>query len=150
MARKIIAILIFVSSLVALSLAFILFVAPNSKTSESIDKIWNPHSVEKPFYTSIGGGVDMGQEQREALKRRQDKQSTYTIEFLLTSSRSEAEKIVEDLQKQKIMAYYMPVQKGGQIYYRVRSNLFSQESQAGVELRRLSQNLKINGKIVRL
>jgi hypothetical protein len=98
-----------------------------------------PSNGETPFYKSIGRGIAMSEHLTGRRKVLDSQGKSFVIEFLLTKKRSEAESLVASLQKKGITAYYMPLQREGEIFYRVRSMIFANESMASSELARMKK-----------
>ena len=54
----------------------------------------------------------------------------YTVEILVTKSKKTAEDTIKKLAKKNIDAFYIPLQNGPEVIYRVRVGLFQSKKQA--------------------
>lgn len=110
----------------------------SSKAAASQDQAVQSQG-EAPFYKSIGRGVAMSEHLTDRRKVLDNQGNSFVIEFLLTKKRNEAESLVASLQKKGISAYYMPLQREGEIFYRVRSMIFANENMASIEMARIKK-----------
>jgi septal ring-binding cell division protein DamX len=91
-----------------------------SKTGAQTPQRASEPAVSAVFYDRIG----TGQLETEA-PVKSPARSSYTLEIKATTSRSEAEAVVDSLQKDGIEAYYTPLNNQGRIVYRVRRGIFT-------------------------
>lgn len=99
------------------------------------------------FYKTIGQAPDLStlsQGTKAVL------QNTYTLEIKVANSRGEAEKIIDQLQRQGIKAYFTPLNRGGQIVYRVRYGIYKTQSAADKASIGLRASKQISNRVSKL
>jgi len=74
----------------------------------------------------------------------------YTLEFQIFRDRSDAEKLVNNLIEQGVQAYYTPLQRQGEIIYRVRKGVFESKQLALKAADSLQSDKKLNSRVIRL
>jgi cell division septation protein DedD len=107
--------------------------------------ISQPSSPEKLipyFYKEIGTTVKTNTPRKKALPPQQ-----YTAQLLITRSEEEAKKTVLTLSKQGISAFYTPVNRKGEVIYRVRSGIYLSEDQAKAHSEDLARNYKLKATV---
>ena len=88
----------------------------------------NSKSESDPtFYSEIGTTPRMTNTSRHSETNVVKK---YTVEILVTKSKKTAEDTIKKLAKKNIDAFYIPLQNGPEVIYRVRVGLFQSKKQA--------------------
>jgi len=118
--------------------------APPSRS----DAVQNSHrsegSAERLFYTVIGQTPGDSED-----KAPETMQVQYTLEISEAPSEREAIKIVWDLKKKGIEAFFTPLNRAGRVVYRVRNGIYGSESEAAEDQQRLAVK-GLDGSINRL
>lgn len=132
----------------ALTIAFAAVSAGVFIISESLHKhalISQPSSPDRLipyFYKEIGTTAKTDTPRKKALPPQQ-----YTAQILITRSEDEAKKTVLSLSKQGIGAFYTPVNRKGEVIYRVRSGIYLDEKQAQAHSEELARNYKLKATV---
>ena len=74
----------------------------------------------------------------------------YTLEFKVCTSRTDAERVIEDLRHRGVEAYYTPLSRGGQVLFRVRRGFYATDRDAAREALALREAKGPVAKVVRL
>lgn len=102
----------------------------NSKKIASGSNGPNGHT----FYRHVGATSPKLSEPRQASATFVDK---YTLELKVVTLQNEAERVVNDLAKQGIKAYYTPFQSHGKVFYRIRQGLYASLETAEAQAKQL-------------
>ncbi len=105
----------------------------------------NP-AYEKIFYAEIGSTP------REEVPQNRDANQVskkYTVEVLTTRSETEAKAVIQKLAKHGVEGFYIPLQNGPEVIYRVRVGLFKSQKNAAKVASKIKKasGLKTNIKI---
>ena len=114
-----------------------------SETSKaSAQYLAGPNHV---FYKTIGGAPE-GTVPAPNLATKQ----SYTLEIKVTSTREDAEKVIDGLTAQGVEAYYTPLSRQGHVVYRVRRGVFTSHKAASLAAIALKEQHHVGTKIVKL
>ena len=121
--RMIVTFSVFITSLTIAITALIL--SGETSVENLNSKVTNQLSTV--FYKTIGQAPDLTTLNQGTKKLPQN---SFTLEIQVAQKREEAEKIIDRLQAQGIRAYYTPLNRGGQIVYRVRYGIYKTQAEA--------------------
>jgi cell division septation protein DedD len=99
------------------------------------------------FYDRIGVGPATGTSPEIDSQAIAD---TFTLEIKVTTSREEAERVIDALKMDGIEAYYTPMTRSGRIVYRVRRGLFTHRGAAEAASVALKESSGIASKVTKL
>jgi cell division septation protein DedD len=99
---------------------------------------------EPYFYQEIGSET-----RRQQPTSQPPIRTKYTIEFKVLSDRTQAEQLVKQLNAKGIEAFYTPLNRGGQVVFRVRYGIFGTAESAKKERQRLSTQWSAATRITR-
>ncbi|MFW7380316.1 MAG: SPOR domain-containing protein [Oligoflexus sp.] len=71
----------------------------------------------------------------------------YTIELGIVQDRARAEQAVRSLHDKGVEAFFTPINRRGQVIYRIRTGIFPQQEQAQTEANRLQTQLRLESRV---
>lgn len=132
----------------AVSLAFVImgagiFVIHESLSDQSlISKPSSPEKIQPYFYKEIGTTAKMETPRKKALPAEQ-----YTAEIFVTRHEDKAKEFVISLHQKGINAFYTPLNRGGDVIFRVRSGIYPSQKQAEDYIDTLAKGFAIRAKL---
>lgn len=100
--------------------------------------------IEPYFYQEIGTSRPKHKTSSELVSPLQQ----YTIELGAVKERGRAEDIVKQLHQQGIEAFYTPLNRQGQVIYRIRTGVFTRKDQAQGEAQRLRAQHQLETRVL--
>ncbi len=91
-------------------------------------------SARHTFYRHIGATSSKVSKAQEIPASFIDK---YTLELKVVTRQEDAERVVNDLAKQGVKAYYTPFQSHGKVFYRIRQGLYGSLETAEAQAKQL-------------
>ena len=148
---------IFLAFLAIVSLLFVIAI----KYQHHSDKLRNaiveapkkPPTDDLPYYDSIGDDLipphdsSEGDSENSALNSAQNR---YTLEFDVTTTREDAQALVDHLGVLGVEAYFTPLLQGTKVIYRVRRGIYPTEQIALDDSAALKKEKKLVTKVVLL
>lgn len=98
------------------------------------------------FYTSVGGSNQGPKAQATVSKMT----SRYTIEIATLKSQAEADDLLLKLKGRGIDGFYTPTRRGGEVFYRVRLGMFTNQDDAEKTRVKVSQASPYKGTVAKL
>jgi cell division septation protein DedD len=105
-------------------------------------------TANKPvFYQSIGG---LSRPAKSGTTTTTNLGERYAVEIKVVSEQSEAERMLTDLAKQGIQAYYTPFNSRGRVYFRIRTGAYPDRQAAEDSAQKMKISQKLPATIVKL
>lgn len=146
----------FIAFFAIISVLFVLALGYQKRSEESHKVVVvnpaQPSADDIPYYDSIGEGLSLTNPANETTgaDSANDSQNRYTLEFDVTSSREDAQALVDHLSVLGVEAYFTPLLQGTKVIYRVRRGIYPTEKIAMDDSIALKNEKKLATKVVLL
>ncbi|MEI6397857.1 MAG: SPOR domain-containing protein [Pseudomonadota bacterium] len=105
-----------------------------------------PLPVKPLFYTSVGGSNQGAKPEASTNKLT----NRYTIEIATLKTQTEADDLLLKLKGRGIDGFYTPTRRGGEVFYRVRLGMFTNQDDAEKTRLKVSQASPYKGTVAKL